>query len=249
MDFHIRILFHVIGLTHLKNHFYVRFTRWLSETIAYSYANGRILLNMYFGLFDTKTAFWIMPIANLILILLSPLYGILSHFFGGIVSSSELLPRFPLGAVSLNPFEMFVTFIVFVLSMVILPTLFAPVQVALLLFFLGIYPLFHKESFSLPTNPEHFTNGLKFIMEFFHSKSSLLFALWLVSLVMIAYINLDIYMALLVTGLVVMHFVINYFDSITKKLYDLYNVIFQMKNGMLITIFFVFAIMLLLVNL
>ena len=126
----------------------------VDEMIAYSYSSGRSLLNMYFGLFDSKTAFWIMPIANLILLALSPLFGIFSHGFGGIVSSSELFPRFPLGAVSLNPFEMFVMFIVYIISILILPTSFGVQVTFVLLFFFGIYPLFKKNHFH-SQKPEH----------------------------------------------------------------------------------------------
>ena len=225
---------------------YIRFTRWLTTMIAYSYSSGRSFLNMYFGLFNSKTAFWIMPITNLILLALSPLFGIFSHGFGGVINAPELLPQLPFGAVSLNPFSMFVMFIVYIISILTLPLLFGVMQTFVLLFFFGFYPLFQKESFSFPEAQNTFMSGWSFISRYFKGKFNSLLIVWLLALIYNAYVNLEPFMAFLIIGLVALHFIIIYFKNIVDVTSSGFQMLFNKNNTILFTLGFVALIMFLL---
>lgn len=218
---------------------YIRFTRWLTSMIAYSYSSGRQFLNMYFGLFNSKTAFWIMPITNLLIIGLSPLFGIMSHGFGGVINAPELLPQLPFGAISMNPLSMFIMFIVYIISILVLPLCFGVLQTFILLFFLGIYPLFQKESFSFPESQNTFMSGWTFISRYFKGKFNSLVLVWLLALIYNAYVNLEPFMAFLIIALVALHFTIVYFKNIVDVGIKLIEMLFNKNNTILITLGFV----------
>ncbi len=222
---------------------YIRFTRWLTSMISYSYSSGRQFLNMYFGLFNSKTAFWIMPITNLILICLSPVFGIFSHGFGGVINAPEILPQLPFGAVSMNPLSMFVLFIVYVMSIFTLPLLFGVLQTFVLLFFFGLYPFFQKEEFSFPEAQNTFMSGWSFISRYFKGKFNSLLLVWLLALIYNAYVNLEPFMALLIIGLVSLHFMIVYFKNIVDIGSTGFQMLFNKNNTILFTIGFVALIM------
>lgn len=225
---------------------YIRFTRWVTTMIAYSYSSGRQFLNMYFGLFNSKTAFWIMPIANLIILAISPIFGILSHGFGGVINAPELLPQLPFGAISLNPFSMFVMFIVYIISIFILPLIFGIVQTLVLTFFLGIYPLFQKEAFSFPEAQNTFMSGWTFITRYFQGKFKSLLLVWLFALTYNAYVNLEPFMAFFIIGLVALHFFIMYFKNFAHIGSLVFQMLFKKNNTILISLGFVALIMLIL---
>ena len=231
-------------LNALKEPFlYIRFTRWLTTMIAYSYSSGRQLLNIYFGLFNSKTAFWIMPITSLIILALSPIFGIFSHGIGGLINAPEILPQLPLGSVAMNPFSMFITFIVYLISILILPLLFGVVQSLVLAFFIGLYPLFQKESFSFPETPDTYSSGWTFISRYFKGKTNSLITVWLVALIYNAYVNLEPFMAFLIIGLVLLHFFIVYFKNIVDTSMNIFELVFNKNNTVLITLGFVALIL------
>jgi hypothetical protein len=222
---------------------YIRFTRWLTTMIAYSYSSGRQFLNTYFGLFNSKTAFWIMPITNLIILTLSPVFGILSHGFGGVINAPELLPQLPFGAISMNPFSMFILFIVYIISIFTLPLFFGVLQTFVLLFFLMIYPFFQKEAFSFPEAQNTFMTGWTFISRYFQGKFNSLLFIWLMILIYNAYVNLEPFMAFFIIGLIGLHFFIVYFKNIVDMGASVLPMLFNKNNTILISLGFVGLIM------
>lgn len=222
---------------------YIRFTRWLTEMIAYSYSNGRQLLNMYFGFFDSKTAFWVMPFTNLIILLLAPLYGLFSHGIGGFITAPELLPRLPLGSFAMNPFSMTLTFIAYIIAIFTLPPIFTIVQVLLLVFLLFLYPIFQKESFSFPSDDNNYLNGFSFITKYFQTKTPYLLTIWLISVIINAYSNLEPLMALFISGIIILHFLITKYKTISSGISYAFSSFFNTNNGIVIVLFFITLIM------
>jgi hypothetical protein len=198
---------------------------------------------MYFGLFNSKTAFWIMPITNLIILALSPVFGIFTHGFGGVINAPELLPQFPFGAISMNPFSMFVLFIVYIISIFTLPLLFGVLQTFILLFFLMIYPFFQKEAFSFPEAQNTFMSGWTFISRYFKGKFDSLLIIWLIALMYNAYVNLEPFMAFLIIGLVALHFFIAYFKNVVDVGLSVFQTLFNKNSIILISLGFVALIM------
>jgi len=134
-----------------------RFTRWIVETLIYSYSYGRQGLSFLFDFFTGEgeyvsgenMAFWIGPVLVYLLVYISLIYGVGSHLVGGIANYGKLIPRFiftwwwPLTTLFLSMTLLFV-----------MPLVGGVVQSFSLIFFLVIYPLMETEKFPVKVGKE-----------------------------------------------------------------------------------------------
>lgn len=134
-----------------------RFTRWMVETMIFSYSYGRKGLLFLFDLFTgdgdyvsgESMAFWVGPLLVFLAIIVSPIYGVGSHLIGSIANYGKLIPRWiftfwwPLTTLFLSFALMFV-----------LPLVGGFAQAISLVFFLVIYPLTETEKFPVKVGNE-----------------------------------------------------------------------------------------------
>lgn len=133
---------------------YVRFSRWVSNTLAFSYSNGRKYLNAIFSFFsDPIAAFWILPFFVPLIIMVTLLFAPASTLFGGLLLGSEILPSNFFGMFALNPFSMFFTVFAFISGIIGIPILNTFAMFASALFFFIVFPYILNDKFIFPNDP------------------------------------------------------------------------------------------------
>jgi len=164
----------------------VRFTRWITETLAQSYAMGRKYLNIIFAFFrDPDIAFWFYPLAIPLILFASLFYSPFSHSFFGLLRSPELLPRNIFGTIALNPLSAFLTMNGFVFGLFALPIFAGFIQILYLLFFLLFYPYFANDKFIFPGDKKRRAySGFRFIRKNVAYRWRSLGVLWLAMVAM-----------------------------------------------------------------
>jgi len=129
----------------------VRFSRWVSNTLAFSYSSGRKYLNAIFSFFsDPISAFWLLPIFVPIILMTTLIFSPLTTLFGGLLLSSEILPSNFFGIFALNPFSMFFTGIAFVAGIIGIPLINTFAMFGSALFFFTIFPYILNDKFIFP---------------------------------------------------------------------------------------------------
>jgi len=134
---------------------YVRFSRWVSNTIAFSYSSGRKYLNAIFSFFsDPIAAFWILPILVPIILMVTLLFAPATTLFGGLLLGSEILPSNFFGMFAFyNPFIMFFTVCAFISGIIGIPILNTFAMFASALFFFMVFPYILNDKFIFPNDP------------------------------------------------------------------------------------------------
>lgn len=159
----------------------VRFIRWITETLAQSYAMGRKYLNIIFACFsDPDIAFWFYPLVIPGILLAALFYAPFSHSFFGLLRSTELLPRNIFGTIALNPLSAFLTVNGFMFGLFALPIFAGFIQFIYLLSFLLFYPYVANDKFIFPGDKKRRAySGFRFIRKNVTYRWRSLGVLWL----------------------------------------------------------------------
>ncbi len=132
---------------------HVRFSRWISNTLAFSYSSGRTYLNAIFSFFsDPIAAFWIFPIFVPIILLLTLMFAPMITLFGGLLLSSEILPSGVFSMFTFEPLSMFFTAMAFGAGIFSLPLLNTFAMFASAVFFFTIFPYILNDKFIFPND-------------------------------------------------------------------------------------------------
>lgn len=127
-----------------------RLTRWFVSTIALSYAYGRLALSSIFEMMENDSvSFWLGPIVVYLMLFISPIYGVMSHGLGSIISLRKLIPRYM--------FQLWFPIITFMTALFAAPFVTfigGIVQALSTMFFLVIYPFLETEKFEFNISNE-----------------------------------------------------------------------------------------------
>lgn len=171
----------------------VRFARWASNAIAFSYSTGRKNLNGIFSFFsDPILAFWILPLIVPLIVMISIFFAPVMTAFAGITQYADITPTNFFGMFAMEPMSNAITIIVFLLGLFAVPMANAFAMVGSVIFFFTIFPYILNDKFIFPNDKKRRVyKGFAFIWKNLKYRWEGMVLAWLVAIANTAKISLD----------------------------------------------------------
>ena len=171
----------------------VRFARWASNAIAFSYSSGRKGLNGVFSFFsDPILAFYVFPLFVPLIVMISTFFGPIMTAFAGVTQFGDISPTNFFGLFALNPLSQMLTIITFMFGLFAVPLGNAFAMLGSVMFFFTIFPYILNDKFIFPNDSTRKAyKGFDFIWQNLKYRWEGMVLVWLVAIANTAKSSLD----------------------------------------------------------
>ena len=171
----------------------VRFARWASNSVAFSYSTGRGLLNGIFSFFsDPILAFWIFPLIVPLITTATVFFAPITTVFSGIMNYGDITPTNFFGMIAMHPYSTMFTFFVFMLGLFAVPLTNTFAMMGCVTFFFLIFPYLLNDKFIFPDDKKRKVyKGFDFIWANFKYRWEGIVLAWIIAIANTARISLD----------------------------------------------------------